>query len=62
MTEPDAAKLAKKKLYITNQERKAFRFIISILIVTLGSNNITIEPIYEYNARPGLNLALNFQT
>ena len=60
MVKPDAAELAKKKLYITNQERKAFRFIISTLIVILDSNNIIIESIYEYNARFGLNLAPNF--
>ena len=60
MAEPDAAKLIKKKLYIINQVRKAFRFIISTLAATLGSNNITIEFIHEHNARPGLNLAPNF--
>ena len=62
MVKPDAAELAKKKLYIINQIRKAFRFIVFTLAATLDSNNITIESIHEYNARPGLNLAPNFQT
>ena len=62
MAEPDAAELAKKKPYITNQVRKAFRFIVSTLAVTLGSNNIIIESIHEYNARFGLSLTPNFQT
>ena len=60
MVKPDAAKLAKKKPYIINWVRKTFRFIISALAVILDSNNITIKSIYEYNARPGLNLAPNF--
>ena len=60
MAESDAAKLAKKKLYIINWERKAFRFVISVLAVILGSNNIIIKFIYEYDARLGLDLTSNF--
>ena len=51
MAKPDAAELAKKKPYITNQVRKAFKFIISTLAATLSLNNIIIESIHEYNAR-----------
>ena len=60
MAKPDAAELIKKKPYIISWVRKAFRFIVFILAVTLSSNNIIIESIYEYDARPGLDLASNF--
>ena len=60
IAEPDAAELVKKKPYIINLVRKAFRFIVSILAVILGSNNNIIKFIYKYNARPGLNLTSNF--